>query len=109
MNSDLIFVYMTVATANEAETIARTLLEKRLVACANIMSPHKALYWWDGEIQSDEEVVMIVKTRAVLFEQVRAAVCELHSYDCPCIVALPITDGHKPYMDWIFEETQSAK
>ena len=101
-----ILVYITVPTAEEGEAIARFLLEQRLIACANLMPSIKSLYWWEGKIDQSEEVVVIAKTRAPLFDKVKAAVCEKHSYECPCIVALPIADGHAPFLAWIAEETQ---
>jgi periplasmic divalent cation tolerance protein len=101
-----ILVYITASTDEEAETIARFLLEKRLVACANMMPSIKSLFWWDDKIDEAQEVVLIAKTRADLFDKVEKAVCEKHSYDVPCIVALPIADGHMPFLEWIDQETQ---
>ncbi|MCB9989241.1 MAG: divalent-cation tolerance protein CutA [Rhodospirillales bacterium] len=100
-----VLVYITVPTAEEGERITRLLLERRLVACVNMMAPHKSMYWWQGKIDQAEEIVIIAKTRAALFDDVKTAVCEMHSYECPCIVALPITDGHAPFLTWIEQET----
>lgn len=100
------FIYITVPSAEEAQKIARTLLEERLVACANIMPAHKALYWWDGKIEEGQEVALILKTRAANTARIEARVKALHSYDCPCIVALPIERGYQPFLDWIERETQ---
>lgn len=100
-----ILIYMTCGSAEEAERIATHLLEKSLVACANIMAPHKAIYKWEGKIETGEEASMILKTQGKLFEQVRAEVCSMHSYDCPCIVSVPIEEGHKPFLQWINEQT----
>jgi periplasmic divalent cation tolerance protein len=103
-----LFLYVTFASAQEAETIARALLERRLVACANIFPAHTSLYRWEGKIESASETAAIFKTRADLFDRVEAAVQALHSYECPCIVALPIEKGHGPFLQWIERETSST-
>ena len=100
-------VYTTFPNLAEAQKIAQHLLEQRLVACANIMAPHQSLYWWQGKIETAQEVAVIFKTRADLFENVAAAIKSLHSYDVPCIVALPIAAGHEPFLEWIEAETTS--
>lgn len=102
-------IYVTCADKSEAERIAKTLLEKRLIACANIMAPHTAIYMWEDKPAQDEEVAMLLKTRTELFEEIRDDICALHSYDCPCIVSWPIETGHKPFLDWIGQETQGGK
>jgi periplasmic divalent cation tolerance protein len=101
-----IIIYVTCASQTEAEKIAGDLVEKRLVACANIMSAHTAVYEWNGELEKLSEVSMILKTRGELFEKVRERICKLHSYECPCIVALPILAGHEPFLQWISKETE---
>jgi periplasmic divalent cation tolerance protein len=102
----MLFIYMTCATADEARAISTALLDQKLVACANIMSPHTALYRWEGKVQEGTEVAVILKTRTELFDQVKTRIVELHSYDCPCIVALPIEKGHEPFLQWIGTETE---
>ncbi len=92
---------MTCASENEARTISRALLEKRLIACANIAAEHESHYWWQGKIESGREFAVIMKSRADLFDKVKEQIISLHSYECPCIVALPITDGNEPYLGWI--------
>jgi len=99
-----ILIYVT-TPAGEGEKIAAALLEKNLVACANIMAPHQSIYKWKGKVERGTESVVIFKTRESLFEQVRAEICALHSYECPCIVALPIVAGHEPFLQWIEEQT----
>ncbi|MGQ0526649.1 MAG: divalent-cation tolerance protein CutA [Alphaproteobacteria bacterium] len=99
---------MTVPSAGEAEKISNALLEERLIACANIMPPHNSLYWWEGKIQDGSEVAIIMKTQKALFESVKKRAVQLHSYDCPCIVALDITDGHQPFLKWIAAETANT-
>ncbi len=99
------FLYITVGSAGEAASIARDLLDDRLIACANIIDGATSLYRWEGKIADEKEAVMIAKTREDLVEKVIERVRELHSYDCPCIVALPIIDGNPAFLDWIDEET----
>ena len=98
-------LYITVGNAEEAASIARDLLDARLIACANIIDGAKSLYRWEGKIAEESEVVMIAKTREDLVGKVIDRVRELHSYDCPCIVALPIVAGNPAFLDWIDEET----
>lgn len=100
-----ILIYMTCPTGDEAEKIAAHLLDKGLIACANIMAPHRAIYKWQGKVERGEETAMILKTRENLFEQVRAEICALHSYECPCIVAAPLIAGHEPFLQWVAEQT----
>ncbi len=99
------FVYITVPSLEEAEKIARTLLEKRLAACVNIF-PVKSMYWWEGKIETATEFAMIVKTRAEKFSELRDEVRKLHSYSVPCICALPIERGLREFLDWIDESVE---
>jgi periplasmic divalent cation tolerance protein len=105
MTSATTLVYVTAGSRDEAVSIGRALVEARLAACANILPPITSIYRWDDAIQEDEEVGFIVKTRAELVPAVTARVSELHSYDCPCVVAMPITDGNPYFLDWIMKET----
>jgi periplasmic divalent cation tolerance protein len=98
-------VYVTASSDDEAATIARVLVTERLVACANLVLGVRSLYWWKGEVQDDREVLILCKTRAVLIDRVIARVKEIHSYACPCVVALPIVAGNPGYLDWIAAET----
>jgi periplasmic divalent cation tolerance protein len=82
--------------------IARALLEKELAACVNIISSIDSIYTWEGKICNDEEVLLVVKSRAELFEnQLVPAVQAIHPYRVPEIIALPIKMGAKSYLDWI--------
>lgn len=103
------FVYITVGNMDEARSIAQALVSTRLAACANILENMRSIYWWEGEIQEDREVVVIAKTTESLVPPLIEKVKSLHSYDCPCIVSLPISDGNKPFLDWIVEETREGK
>lgn len=101
----LSFVYMTAGTSEEARRIARTLVEERLAACVNILDNMNSFYEWKGQIQDDREVVLIAKTRRTLFAQLAARVKELHSYEVPCIVELPLQDGYAPFLEFIERQT----
>ena len=96
-----VIIYMTAASQDEAQSISKTLVEERLVACANILPAHSSLYWWEGKVESAQEVAVIFKSRAELFPQIEARIRALHSYDVPCIVSWPIEQGHAPFLQWI--------
>jgi periplasmic divalent cation tolerance protein len=100
-----IIIYMTAPTAEEAEKIAGALLAEKLIACANIMAPHTALYRWEGRAERTQEFAVIMKTRADLFEIVKKEIITLHSYECPCIVSWPIEKGHEDFLHWVAAET----
>lgn len=102
------FLYMTASGPEEARRIGRALVEHRLAACVNIIEGMESIYWWEGRIQEDRETLLIAKTRAELFEPLLEKVKALHSYDCPCVVALPIESGNPEYLDWIGTETAGA-
>jgi len=99
-------IYITTGSLDEARTIGKELVSTRLAACANIIDNINSIYWWDGEIQDDREVILLAKTKQSLVPELIEKVKSLHSYECPCIVSLPIVDGNKPFLDWIFDETK---
>ena len=103
-----VMIYTTHPSLAEAERIGKAVLEKRLAACVNILPGMISHYWWEGTIERGEEVVMIIKTRAALAEDVRAAVKALHPYTVPAILVLPITGGEGAYLDWLMRETEAA-
>ena len=105
MESEHIVVYVTVPSQVVGQQIATTLLEKKLIACANIVPGLLSIYTWKGEICEDDEVLLIIKTRLALFEQVEDAVKATHPYEVPEIIALPIVAGSNDYLDWIDEVT----
>lgn len=102
-------VFVTAANEDEGARIARALVERRLAACVNIISPIRSIYSWKGNIEDDREVLMIAKTRAENFPALAATVKELHSYDTPEVIALPITAGSEKYLDWLSENTTPAE
>lgn len=103
---DLVLVYITAASADEAARIGRALVERRLAACVNLLGPVRSLYWWDGAVQDEAEVAFIAKTRAGLVPELTEAVRAMHSYEVPCVAALPIADGNPDFLAWIEAETR---
>jgi periplasmic divalent cation tolerance protein len=99
------FVYTTFPDLALAQQVAQTIVRERLAACANILPAMQSYYWWEGKVDSAQEVVLIAKTRKELFEPLRARIQSLHPYSCPCIIALPIELGHAPFLNWIEQET----
>jgi periplasmic divalent cation tolerance protein len=104
--SEFISVHITASSPAEAEKIASKLVEEKLAACVNILPGAKSIYRWEGKIETAAEAVLIAKTRADLFEALNRRVKALHSYSCPCIVALPIIDGDQAYLGWLAAETK---
>jgi periplasmic divalent cation tolerance protein len=80
-------------------------VEERLVACVNVLDTVRSLYWWEGKVQEEDEALFVAKTRSELVEKVVARVKELHSYQVPCVVALPVAAGNPDFLDWITAET----
>jgi periplasmic divalent cation tolerance protein len=99
------FVYVTTQTREEAVRIGGALVGARLAACANVIDGATSIYWWEGAVQEDREALLIMKSRASLIDALSARVRELHSYSCPCVVALPIDAGNPDYLAWIARET----
>jgi len=97
--------YVTCGSDDEAHAIARALLGEGLAACANIISGMRSLYRWQGEVREDAETVLILKTQRGRFSALTARVVALHSYDVPCVVEIPLSDGHPDFLDWIAGET----
>lgn len=102
---DACIVYVTAASAEEASRIAEAAVAERLAACANILPPITSVYWWEGKVNRDTEVALILKTRVELAERLVARVRALHSYTCPCVVMLPVTGGNPDFLAWIAAET----
>ena len=104
MNVNLI--YITAGSVEEARTIGNKLVSDRLAACVNIVDNVSSMYWWEGEIQDDKEVILIAKTKESLVPELVEKVRSMHSYSCPCIVSLPILNGNRAFLDWVVEETK---
>jgi len=106
LENDFVVVFCTTGPG-EAEPLAKALVEERLAACVN-MSPVRSCYIWEGKQSCDDEVLLIIKTKKSQFEPLKKRILELHSYAVPEIIALPIIEGHQPYLDWIAQSTRQV-
>ncbi len=102
---DCLLIYMTAPDNKSAVCWCETLVAERLAACANILDGVSSIYWWQGAVEKTAETVCILKTTRGRFAAFTARAQELHSYETPCIVALPLTDGLPDFLDWIRAET----
>jgi len=105
MMTDYIVVFVTAAKEEEAALIGHTIVGERLAACVNIIRSIRSIYRWQGRIEDEQEVLLIIKTKRILFENLKKRVKELHSYSVPEIVAIPLVGGDEQYLNWIGQET----
>jgi periplasmic divalent cation tolerance protein len=103
--TDALVVLTTVASADEAVALITGLLERRLIACGTMLPRARSFYRWEGKLADEEEIVVMLKTRAPRLEQLEAAFGELHPYKVPELLALPVTAGLAKYLAWINDET----
>jgi len=96
-----IIVFMTHATKQEAQQIVHSLLNKHLIACANILGPVESQFWWQEKIEKAKEFLVLMKSDEKLFDKLSKAVKEMHSYEVPEILALPVVKGWLPYLEWL--------
>jgi periplasmic divalent cation tolerance protein len=110
MGEPMSYVVVIITTPNkeDAVKIVRSLLKERLIACANIVGPVSSLFWWQGKIDEENEFLVFMKSHKNLFERLSERVKEIHSYDVPEIIALPIIDGSPPYLDWLKTSLQQV-
>lgn len=106
--TDKIVVFNTCASAEEAERIARRLVDERLAACVNVVAPIRSFYRWKGAVEDASEWLLIIKTSRALFGSLRAALEPLHSYELPEVIAIPVVEGAPDYLAWIDRELQPA-
>jgi periplasmic divalent cation tolerance protein len=101
--------YLQVTTATdsrqEAATLAKSAVQQRLAACAQLVGPLASTYWWEGEIETAEEWMVVFKTTADRFEELAGLITEGHSYDTPEIIATPVVAGSGEYLGWVKEQT----
>ena len=102
---DMFWVYVTAKDAAEAKRIARTVVGERLAACATLLGGIESIYWWQGAVWEGNEVALILKTSADRKQELVGRIQELHSYECPCVVCLPIDGGNRDFLNWIAAET----
>ena len=106
METNDIVVFVTTSTEEEAYGIAELLLSERKAACINIVPKVDSLFWWQGKLDSAQESLLIIKTRASLLPEIITMVKEVHSYEVPEIIAIPIIGGSEDYLNWIDSEVK---
>ncbi len=111
MFNNLRLVYITTKDKKEARSIGKTLVEEQLTACVNIIDGMESIYRWEGEIQEANECILIAKTPYHNVKELTERVKELHSYDCPCIISLQLSEqeGNEAYQQWLIQETQKKE
>ncbi|MGE4555895.1 MAG: divalent-cation tolerance protein CutA [Desulfovibrionaceae bacterium] len=100
-----VLIYVTCSSMEEAEQLGAELIKRRLAACTNILGSITSMFHWKGQVENDREVALLAKTRQDLVADLTAAVLELHSYETPCVVALPIIGGNPDFLKWVEAET----
>lgn len=102
--TDKIIVFNTCGSAEEAERIARALVSKRLAACVNLLPAVRSIYRWKGAVEDAEETLLVIKSSRALFDELRAEIEKLHSYEVAEVIAVPIVDGSEAYLEWLGRE-----
>lgn len=103
--SDFAVILTTVPSEEVGLRVARTLVEERLCACANLVPGVRSIYTWQGKVEDDREILVVLKTRRDLFEKVDARIRALHPYEVPEVVMLPVEAGSERYLAWVGEVT----
>lgn len=104
-DSSVVVVFSTFPSADRAAEVARTLVTERLAACVNILGGVRSIYRWRGDLQEDAETLAVIKTTRQRFDSMKARLVELHPYEVPEVIALPVDAGHAPYLAWVADET----
>lgn len=104
--TDALLVFTTLPNADKATEIARVLVEEKLAACANILPAVRSIYRWEGKLMDENEVLVLLKTRADTVERLKARILELHPYEVPEVLAVPVESGYPAYLDWIGAQTR---
>lgn len=107
-HTDALIILTTVATAEEAVKLIRSLLDRRLIACGTLLPAARSLYRWEGKVADEQEVVVLLKTRSARLELIESAFAELHPYKLPELLALPVAGGLARYLEWLNDETSLA-
>ena len=102
--TDKIVVFSTCGSREEAEKLARQLLEARLAACVSVIMQVQSFYWWQGKIEDSQEWLLMIKTSRDLFDKLRSALETAHSYELPVVLAVPIVEGSPNYLAWLERE-----
>jgi periplasmic divalent cation tolerance protein len=102
--TDAVIILCTCGKEGEALAIANALIEARLAACVNLLPPIQSIYRWQGEVEIAQEVLLIIKTTQERFPAVRDRIAQLHTYDTPEIIAIPVMNGSDKYLAWLREQ-----
>ncbi len=105
--TQFLLVITTVPDADVGQIIAEKIIEERLAACVTLQATGQSLYWWEGKITQDQEHTLFIKTKNEVYTKLEKKILEIHPYDIPEIIALPILTGSESYLGWIDSETQS--
>jgi periplasmic divalent cation tolerance protein len=100
-NAEFLEIHVTFANGEEARTICRQLLTAKLIGCAQILPNIGSLYWWDGKIDTSEEVLVLLKARAINYPAIEELILAHHSYEVPEIIAIAIEQGYQGYLNWL--------
>ncbi len=104
--TDALLVFTTLPNADKAHEVAKTLVEERLAACANLLPAVRSIYRYQDKLQDEYEVMVLFKTRAENVERLKARLLELHPYEIPEILAIPVESGYQAYLDWLGAQTR---
>jgi periplasmic divalent cation tolerance protein len=104
MMEEYIQVFTTTEKKEDAEKIAKAIVEKRLAGCIQIVGPITSTYWWKGDVETAEEWLLFIKSRKNLYDELERAIKEIHPYETPEIIAMPIVVGSKDYLEWLENE-----
>jgi len=103
--TDAMLVLTTLPNSDAAADLAKKVVGEKLAACANVLPAVRSIYRWQGAVQDENEVLVLLKTRRAQFERLKTRILELHPYDVPEVIAIPVEQGHGAYLDWIANET----
>ncbi len=104
LNKKLYIIYVTVPQKDVGELIAQELLSLKLIACANLLSPHQSFYHWEGDLKKEEEFILILKNTKKNIKQIEKEIIKLHPYDCPAILSLKINKANTAFLNWVNQE-----
>ncbi|MEZ5352140.1 MAG: divalent-cation tolerance protein CutA [Bryobacteraceae bacterium] len=107
--TDKVVVLSSCGSSEEAEALARHLVEQRLAACVSVVGKARSFYWWQGKIEESGEWMLVIKTARGTVERLREALSAMHSYQTPEVIALPIVDGSTAYLEWMERELELPK
>ena len=104
--TDALLVFTTLPNADKAYEVAKVLVEEKLAACVNILPAVRSIYRWQDKLQDENEVLVMLKTRAENVERLKARILELHPYELPEVLAVPVESGYGAYLDWLNAQTR---